>query len=692
MRESINLNQGWLFVRKDVGDEALDRNAWVKWEKIDLPHTWNASDGGTGDPYYRGACWYKRSVSGSVTDTGKRIFLEFLGVNSIAEVIVNEHRVGKHRGGFSTFRFDVTRFWLVDGENEIFLRVDNNTHPDVYPQIGDFTFFGGIYRDVNLIITDEIHFSMLDAGSAGVSVIQDQIRADHALLTIRALVSNDSAEESNVRLWVELLASDGHVVAYGARNLALLPASETEVLLPIQLDDPILWEGIDNPYLYEVQVSLEGYNDKLDEVIFNTGLRWCEIDSQKGFLLNGKPYRLRGVCRHQDRRDVGWAISRDHQQEDMDCILEIGANAVRLTHYQHDQFFYELCDREGIIVWTEIPFITRMSETDTTGANAKQQLVELIRQNINHPSICFWGIQNEIQIGGEKPEVRKLVSELNALAKFEDSTRLTTMANLMTVPIEDSYNTITDAVGYNRYDGWYAGEMNDLGTWLDDFHARQPDICLGISEYGVDGILQYHSENPVKQDYTEEFQALYHETIWQIIKDRHWVWGSFVWNMFDFASSIRNEGGIRGRNNKGLVTYGRYLRKDSFYFYKAQWSAEKFVYIAGRRFIERPTNTIDLKVYTNCDRVELIVNHSEFAKISGEGGVVIIKNVSLFEGYNLITATGYLNGEASGTDVPINRKSQAVFMRVEEPNPSYEAPAESRQRQIPIWFRPPAQP
>ncbi len=234
--------------------------------------------------------------------------------------------------------------------------------------------------------------------------------------------------------------------------------------------------------------------------------------------------------------------------------------------------------------------------------------------------------------------------------------------------------------------------MNDLGTWLDDFHARQPDICLGISEYGVDGILQYHSENPVKQDYTEEFQALYHETIWQIIKDRHWVWGSFVWNMFDFASSIRNEGGIRGRNNKGLVTYGRYLRKDSFYFYKAQWSAEKFVYIAGRRFIERPTNTIDLKVYTNCDRVELIVNHSEFAKISGEGGVVIIKNVSLFEGYNLITATGYLNGEASGTDVPINRKSQAVFMRVEEPNPSYEAPAESRQRQIPIWFRPPAQP
>ncbi|NLC84863.1 MAG: glycoside hydrolase family 2 protein, partial [Ruminococcaceae bacterium] len=520
---------------------------------------------------------------------------------------------------------------------------------------------------------------------------QDQIRADHALLTIRALVSNDSTEESNVRLWVELLAKDGHVVAYGARNLALLPASETEVLLPIQLDDPVLWEGIANPYLYEVQVSLEGYNDKLDELHFRTGLRRCRIDPQKGFLLNGKPYRLNGVCRHQDRRDVGWAISREDQQEDMDCIKEIGANAVRLTHYQHDPFFYELCDREGIIVWTEIPFITRMSETDATGANAKQQLVELIRQNINHPSICFWGIQNEIQISGENPAVRKLVSELNALAKFEDSTRLTTMANLMTVPIEDSYNTITDAVGYNRYDGWYAGEMSDLGVWLDDFHAQQPGICLGISEYGVDGILQYHSENPVKQDYTEEFQALYHETIWQIIKDRPWVWGSFVWNMFDFASSIRNEGGIRGRNNKGLVTYGRYLRKDAFYFYKAQWSAEKFVYITGRRFIERTKNVIDLKVYTNCEWVELTVNHSEFARISGEGGVVTIKNVPLFKGYNLITATGYLTGEVSGTEVPINRKSQAVFMRVEKPNPSYEAPAESRQRQIPIWFRPPTQ-
>ncbi len=687
MREKIRLNKGWSFVRKDVGYEALDKNAWIKWEKIDLPHTWNAVDGGTGAPYYRGSCWYKRTVSGSVTDTGKRVFLEFLGVNSIAEVILNEQLLGKHRGGFSTFRFDATRFWQVDGENEIIVRVDNTTHPDVYPQIGDFTFFGGIYRDVNLVITDDIHFSMLDAGSTGVSVIQDQIRDDHALLTIRTLVSNDAAGVRDVRLWVELLADDGHVVAYGARNLILTANSETEVLLPIQIDDPILWDGTTNPYLYEVHVSLEGENDLLDRLRFKTGLRWFELDPQQGFMLNGNPYRLNGVCRHQDRGDVGWAITREHQKEDMDCILEIGANAVRLAHYQHDPYFYELCDLEGIIVWTEIPFNSRMSTTDLTGANAKSQLVELIRQNINHPSICFWGIQNEIQIGGERPEARKLVSELNALAKFEDATRLTTMANLMSVPIKDAYNEITDAVAYNRYDGWYTGEMSDLGTWLDTFHTQRPEVCLGISEYGVDGILQYHSENPEKQDYTEEFQALYHETIWQILQARPWIWGTFIWNMFDFASSIRNEGGIRGRNNKGLVSYGRYLRKDAFYFYKAQWSAEKFVYIASRRFIERSRKAIDLKVYTNCDWVELTVNHSEYGRISGEGGVVVIRNVPLFLGYNLITATGYLTGETKDSELPVNRKSQAVFMRVEKPNPSYVAPAETRKREIPVWFK-----
>ena len=686
MRNRICLNPGWLFVRKDVGAEALDKNAWVKWEKVDLPHTWNASDGADGSHYHQGACWYKRIVSGSITDTGKRVYLEFLGANSVADVYVNHKRIGQHRGGYSTFRFDVTGVWQVDGENELLVKVDNTSYDDVYPQTGDFTFFGGLYRDVNLVVTHNVHFSLLDAGSPGVCLVQDQVRPDHALLTIRALVTNDLNVARSIRLWVEILARDGHVAAYGARDLMLEASRQTEVLLPIQLDEPILWDGVDNPYLYTVCASLQGYNEILDEISFDTGLRSFAVDPNRGFLLNGRPYRLQGVARHQDRKDVGWAISRQDQQQDMALIREIGANAVRLAHYQHDAFFYELCDREGLVVWTEIPFTTAMSRDDLAGTNAKQQLIELIRQNYNHPAICFWGIQNEIQISGDHPETRHLVSELNALAKFEDPTRLTAMSNLMTVPANDPYNEVTDVIGYNKYYGWYEGKTEDLGPWLDSFHASRPKTCLGISEYGAEGILQYHSETPQRRDYSEEYQALYHETTWRIISERPWLWGSFVWNMFDFASSKRDEGGIKGRNNKGLVSYGRRLRKDAFYLYKAHWSAEKFVYIASRRYIERDRDRIDIKVYTNCDRVELTVNNSLFGTAAGVDRVVIFENVPLFMGYNLVTAIGFIDGEVLAAELPVNRKNQAVFTRVEAPNPNYVVTASAHAGTL-DWFR-----
>lgn len=686
MRNQISLNQGWLFVRKDVGAEALDKSAWIKWEKVDLPHTWNASDGTTGAGYHQGPCWYKRTVSGCITDVGKRIYLEFLGASSVADVYVNHQRLGQHRGGFSTFRFDVTGVWQADGDNEILVRVDNTAFDDVYPQAGDFTLFGGLYRDVSLVITRDIHFSLLDSGSSGIYVIQNEVQPDHALLTIRALVVNDASVPRHIRLWVELLANDGHVAAYGARDLTLPPSRLTEVMLPIQLDNPQLWSGRSSPCLYEVCASLQGYNEVIDEVRFATGLRQIALDPERGFLLNGQPYPLHGVACHQDRLDSGWAVSPENHREDMAMIREVGANAVRLSHYQHDPLVYDLCDREGLVVWAEIPFTTAMSLNDLAGTNAKQQLVELIRQNFNHPSICFWGIYNEIQIGGDRPEVRQLVSELNALARFEDPTRKTAMANLMTVPVDDPYNDVTDAVGYNRYDGWYDGETADLGPWLDAFHARRPEICLGLSAYGAEGILQYHSATPQVRDYTEEYQSLYHEAVWRTIAVRPWLWGTFAWNMFDFASNSRDEGGVQGRNNKGLVTYGRRLKKDAFYLYKAHWSEERFVYITSRRFIERASEAIDIKVYTNCDRVELTVNGSAFGTVTGADRVAVFKNVPLFMGSNLVTAVGCLDGEVPGANLPVNRRNQAVFMRVETPNPGYVVPPPAR-KGVSGWLR-----
>ncbi|WP_336772532.1 glycoside hydrolase family 2 protein [Paenibacillus sp. MMO-58] len=678
MRKVIPINMEWKFIRQDEANACnkvyLDEN----WEAVNLPHTWNAIDGTSGVDYYKGACWYRHKFTMESRYERKKIFIEFNGSNSVTDVYVNGRHFGQHRGGYSIFRFDITDAIEFGKKNTLAVKVDNTVVQDVYPLAADFTFYGGIYRDVNLVIVDPVHFDLMNYGSKGIYLVQDEVAAAEARLTIKSRIANDSDEERKVRLWADLQNADGEQVAYTVKEEILAAGETKEVEVPVVIENPILWNGRKNPYCYEAKISLEWFNDTIDEVSIPFGVRHYYVDPENGFFLNGEHLPLHGVSRHQDRKEMGWAITRLEQEEDMALIKEMGANSIRLAHYQHDQLFYELCDREGMIVWAEIPFITMMSSTELEGINAKQQMIELIRQNYNHPSIVFWGIQNEIQIGGDRPEVRRVVKELNELTKKEDPTRLSTMANVYIVKDDDEYNYITDTVGYNRYFGWYNGKCEDFATWLDEFHKLNPNVCLGISEYGAEGIIQYHSNDPKVKDYTEEYHALYHEKVWDIFSKRPYLWSTYVWNMFDFGASNRDEGGVKGRNNKGLMTYDRRIKKDAFYLYKANWSDEKFVHITSKRFVDRPDNEITVKIYSNCEAVTLYSNGIEIATKSSDNRVFVFEKVPLNGSLNEIKAVGNQDG-AAVIDV-------AIFNKVKEPNLSYEAPDKGKGEAVSNWF------
>ncbi|TWD99587.1 beta-galactosidase [Neobacillus bataviensis] len=681
MRKVLNINSDWKFIRQDEENASAVNFNTENWQEVQVPHTWNAIDGANGFDYYKGACWYRKEFVLDALQQGNRVYIEFNGSNSITDVYVNGHHLGQHRGGYSIFRFDITNVVDFGKKNTLSVKVDNTVVDDVYPQMADFTFYGGLYRDVNLVIANSIHFDLLDYGSKGVYVIQENVSNERATLTVKSKVVNDLDVEKKVRVWADILDANGKNVAYGAKDVFLAAGETTEVEIPVTIENPTLWNGKRNPYLYETKISLVSFNDTLDEITIPFGVRYFHVDPENGFFLNGESLRLNGVSRHQDRKDMGWAITKKEHLEDMELIKEVGATSIRLAHYQHDQFFYELCDKEGMIIWAEIPFISVMSKHELEGINAKLQMTELIRQNFNHPSIIFWGIQNEIQISGERPELRRLVNELNELTKKEDPTRLTTMANVMFVPDKDEYNYVTDVVGYNKYYGWYQGEAEDFADWLDGFHQTNPQVSLGISEYGAEGILQYHTNNPQVKDYSEEYHALYHEKVWGIFSKRPYLWSTYVWNMFDFGANIRDEGGVQGRNNKGLITYDRRIKKDAFYMYKANWSDEKFVHIASKRYIDRVDGQITIKVYSNCDELTLYANGKGIETKTSDNRVFVFENVELEEGITEIKVTSNQDG--------VILEDTARFTKVAEPNPSYEAPEEDKGGVVGNWFQMP---
>ncbi len=596
MRTIYSLNDGWSFT--STAPEAPVELP-VDWRQVRLPHSWNAFDGQDGgQDYLRTECFYARRLDLPEAAATSRFWLEFEGVAVVARVWVNGTLLATHEGSYAGFRVDITDAVNRDGANLLVVSADNRQRTDIYPQTADFTFYGGVYREVSLIVVEPTHFDLSHLGGPGVR-FDVAVDGDDAAISATTWVTEPQEGDA---VALTILDEDDAVVAE-----AYAPA-EHATSLELTIRDAHRWHGTADPYLYTAVARLVRRNEVLDEVSCRIGVREYAVDPQRGFLLNGELVPLRGVSRHQDRLGKGNALTFADHLEDAELIAELGANTVRLAHYQHSQDFYDLCDEYGFVVWAEIPFISVMSKDPAAHANARQQMQELITQNVNHPSICFWGISNEITIGGDSPELVERLRDLDALVKSMDPSRPTTMAQLSMVPIASEHNQISDVLSYNHYFGWYNHDLARNAVWLDEFHAAHPDRALGISEYGAEGVLAWHTENPQMRDYSETYQARYHEHMCQVIEDRPWLWATHVWNMFDFGVDSRDEGGVAGRNNKGLVTFDRSIRKDAFYACKAYWSDEPFVHVAGRRFAQRDVEGTTITVYSNRDEVALLVD------------------------------------------------------------------------------------
>ena len=597
MRKIVNFNRKWAFSKC-----ATEAPACIdgKWNFVNIPHSWNALDGQDGEnDYYRGTAWYAKSLVKSSLPEADKYYIEFQGTNSSASVYVNGKRLGSHDGGYSTWRVDITD--SLEMNNIIAVSVDNSANETVYPQMADFTFYGGMYRDVNIICVNASHFDLDYYGGPGVQVTP-------------IIDGNDA--KVNVETYVTNL-KDGQKIKYTVLSRCGCTVAEWEGGTSASLDikDVHLWNGRKDPYLYTLKVELIDNGEVIDDIQTRFGCRSFEIDPDRGFILNGEEYPLRGVSRHQDRCGVGNALLPEHHEEDIDLIMEVGATTIRLAHYQHAQYFYDLCDEKGLVIWAEIPYISKHMPTGRE--NTISQMKELITQNYNHPSIVVWGLSNEISIGGSDEDLLENHRILNDLCHEMDKTRLTTIAAVSMCKMEDPYLQIPDVVSYNHYFGWYGGETDMNGPWFDKFHAMHPTIPIGCSEYGCEA-LDWHTSDPMQGDYTEEYQAYYHEELIKQFFTRKYMWATHVWNMFDFGADARAEGGENGQNHKGLVTMDRKYKKDSFYAYKAWLSDDPFVHLCGKRYIDRVEDVTKVTVYSNLPEVELFANGESLGKKTAE--------------------------------------------------------------------------
>ena len=589
MRNVININAKWAFTKQA---NAVPEKLPMDWNWVNLPHCWNAIDGQDGDSdYYRGTCYYAKKLDKMDLPTADRYYLEIRGANSSADAYVNGKHLAHHDGGYSTWRVDITE--QLQAENLIVLAVDNAANDRVYPQVADFTFYGGVYRDVNIIAVSNSHFDLDYYGTPGIKVtpIMD---GNNANVEVDVFVTN-AAEGQKIAY--TLLDAEGNTVA---------SATTADTKVSFVLENAHKWHGRKDPYLYTAKAELLENETVLDNVSTRFGCRSYVIDPDNGFILNGEEYPLRGVSRHQDRWGYGNALLPEHHEEDMDLICEVGCTTIRLAHYQHDQYFYDLCDERGMVIWAEIPYISQHMPTGRE--NTISQMKELIVQNYNHPSIVVWGLSNEITMKGDRdPDLLENHNILNDLCHKMDPTRPTTMAAVSPCPIDSPYIQIPDTVSYNHYFGWYGGDTTMNGPWFDNFHATHPTIPIGCSEYGCEA-LNWHTSNPTQGDYTEEYQAYYHEELIKQLFTRKYMWATHVWNMFDFGADTRNEGGENGQNHKGLMTFDRKYKKDSFYAYKAWLSDEPFVHLCGKRYLDRVEDTTKVTVYSNLPAVELFAN------------------------------------------------------------------------------------
>lgn len=628
LRRTTPILEGWSFTSPNGNTST-----------VNLPHTWNALDGYQGgNRYLRGKGTYCKAFSRPAFKVGEeRVYLELPAAASTAEVWLNGKYVCRHEGGYSTFRADVTDF--LKEKNDLEITVDNGPSNTVYPQVADFTFYGGLYRGADLLIVSNDHFDLDYHGGRGVKVTACA-EGEKGTVRVESFVTGRGKVE------VTLLDADGKTAAEGA-------GSDVSLDLP----EAHLWDGLEDPYLYTaVARLLNDGGEAVDEVRIRFGIRSIRFDPKEGFFLNGRSYPLRGVSRHQDRKGLGSALTEKEHREDMELIREIGANSVRLAHYQHDQFFYDLCDEYGIVVWAEIPYISQHMAQGQE--NTLSQMRELIVQNYHHPSIVVWGLSNEITI--KEPDREGMMENqrrLNELCHQLDSTRPTTLACYAMCPPFHPVAHISDLVGYNLYLGWYVPGLGLNDLFMNFFHWKWPNRCLSYSEYGAEGMPNLHSSHPHRGDHTEEYQAKYHEYMLDCFARHPFLWSTYCWNLFDFAADARDQGGEPGMNHKGLVTFDRKIKKDSFYIYKAHWSREPFVHLCGSRYVDRPEAVTSVKVYSNQPKVALYANGKLVEERTGE-------HVFVFK----IPLDGEVRLEARAGE----QRDTAIVRRVEKSNPAYK--------------------
>jgi beta-galactosidase len=650
-RDNTLLVSDWKF---NLGDSTNATTADFDdsgWQAVSIPHNWGWEEAQQGKDYYRGPGWYRRELD-IAPATGKRYFLRFEAASLVADAYLNGKFLGEHRGGFGAFCFEITTNLSVSGTNLLAVRVDNTKFPDIAPLSGDFSVYGGIYRPVHLIVTGDENFTPTDHGSSGVEWLETSVSQTQAVLDVTAQISNGTKKNQSQTLIATVLDADGNPVASSEQKITLAPNVTAPYWLRVTVPQPHLWNGRKDPYLYKAVVELRSADEVLDSVGQQIGLRYYSVDPDKGFFLNGQPYNLHGVDKHQDRYNKGWAVSEADLDEDISLIKEMGCTVIRCAHYQHSDYFYSLCDKAGILVWAEIPQVNEIRDTPQFEETSRNQLLDLIRQNVNHSSIFVWSLFNEIRGSKGSDDPHRELQDLNNVAHSEDPTRPTIAATcIANLP---QMNKIPDLLGWNIYPGWYGGwgTKEDFGPSLDKhrYDSKSGGFC--ISEYGAGANTTQHEQDPKQpqpggQWHPEEWQAEVHEAAWAAIKSHPFVWGSFVWNMFDFAVSTRHEGDMPGRNDKGLVTYDRKIKKDAFYFYKANWSDEPVLYITSRRFTERTNAVTDVKIYSNASEVELSLNgNSQGKRDNGTNGVFVWKDVALSPGENQVEARAERDGKS----------------------------------------------
>jgi beta-galactosidase len=663
MRKNLLAYKEWHFLKEDIQDAYKENFKDDDWEKILLPHTWNSQDVQEGrgkssglfrhkeQGYYRGIGWYRIKFLISEDQKNKRMFIRFQAAGSVAEVYLNENLIGTHFGAFSAFCFELTEYIKFNEENVLAVKVNNTWRDDLPPLSGDFPVMGGLYRSVDLFLKEKLCISPLDHATPGVYISQREVTESKAELDLKIQIS--SIEDVNdVNLNIKILNQDESINQEKKISLNL-EKGDTSISHKVKVLNPHLWNGRRDPYLYQVKVELIHNEGILDEISQSIGIRYFDIDPEMGFFLNGKKYAIYGVNRHQDRLNKGWALSKADQDEDLKIMLEMGVTAVRLAHYQHSAYFYSQCDKFGILVWAELAIVNRVNFSTNFFENSKNMLIELIKQNYNHASIFTWSLANELGFYQLQSPV-KIIKKLNEIAHSIDKTRPTILAAISLAFFRKKLHRITDLIGWNHYPGWYYFKAKNMGSHLKKFNKVGNSRGLCVSEYGAGASIHHHKPNLTHNDkikasgkfHPEEKQNLVHEENYRQMKSLLFVWGIFVWNMFDFAVSTRDEGDTPGRNDKGLVTYDRKVKKDAYYFYKANWVSEPVLYITSRRAAERNNKVTQVKVYSNCEKVELRINDKVLGMMFKEDFCIFrFSNCVLSEGLNKIEVKGFIGSQ-----------------------------------------------